>query len=143
MQEVRRNPAREELARAGGTWTATETWKNTDVAMYMSTPVLAGGVFYGLSTRKRGQIVAIDATSGAVKWMTDGRAADQAAILLTPAHVLVQTTGAELVLVERSPAAYKEVRRYTLADSATWAVPAILADGLIVRDATGLMKRVP
>jgi hypothetical protein len=75
--------------------------------------------------------------------MTEGRAADQAAILLTPTHVLVQTTGGELILVERSAATYKEVRRYTLADSATWAVPVILPGALVVRDAAGIMKLVP
>ena len=61
--------------------------------MYMSTPVLADGVIYGLSSKKKGQIVAVDAATGALKWATEGRAADQAAILLTPAHVLVLTTG--------------------------------------------------
>ena len=131
------------ISKQGGRWNASEIWKNGDVAMYMSTPVLADGVLYGLSARKKGQIVALDAATGAVKWMTEGRAADQAAILLTPAHVLVQTAGGELVLFERSAAAYKEVKRYPLADSATWAVPAVLADALIVRDATSLMKLMP
>jgi outer membrane protein assembly factor BamB len=131
------------LARAAGQWSAAEAWKNAEVAMYMSTPVLADGVLYGLSARKKGQLVALDARTGAVKWMTEGRAADQAAILLTPTHVLVQTTGGELILVERSAAMYKEVRRYTLADSATWAVPAVLPGALVVRDAAGIMKLVP
>jgi hypothetical protein len=81
-----------------------------------------------------------DAATGALKWATEGRAADQAAILLTPAHVLVLTTGGELVLVRRSPAKYDEERRYTVADSATWAVPVLLPDGLILRDASGVMR---
>jgi outer membrane protein assembly factor BamB len=131
------------LGRTGGRWSATEAWKNPDVAMYMSTPVLADGVLYGLSSRKKGQIFAIEAATGAVKWMTDGRAADQAAILLTPAHVLVQTTGGELILLDRSPVTHKEVRRYTLADSATWAVPAVVPGALVVRDAGSVMKLLP
>jgi outer membrane protein assembly factor BamB len=128
------------LARPAGKWQATEAWKNADVAMYMSTPVLADGVLYGLSNKKKGQVVAVDAATGALKWATEGRAADQAAILLTPAHVLVLTTGGELVLVKRSAAKYDEERRYTVADSATWAVPVVLPDGLIVRDATGVLR---
>jgi outer membrane protein assembly factor BamB len=128
------------LKLAGGKWQPTEAWKNPEVAMYMSTPVLADGVLYGLSVKKKGQIVAVDAATGTLKWATEGRAADQAAILLTPAHVLVLTTGGELVLVRRSPAKYDEERRYTVADSATWAVPVVLPDGLIVRDASGLMR---
>jgi outer membrane protein assembly factor BamB len=108
--------------------------------MYMSTPVLADGVVYGLSSRKKGQIVALDAATGTLKWSTAGRAADQASILLTPAHVLLLTTGGELVLARRSPAKYEEERRYTVADSPTWAVPVVLPDGLIVRDASGVMR---
>ena len=93
-----------------------------------------------MSNKKKGQIVAVDAATGALEWATEGRAGDQAAILLTAAHVLVLTTGGELVLVRRSPAKYDEERRYTVADSATWAVPVLLPDGLIVRDAPGLMR---
>ena len=131
------------LARAGGKWQATEAWKNPDVAMYMSTPVLADGMLYGLSSRKRGQFVAVDAATGALKWATEGRATNQAAILLTPTHVLVLTTGGELLLVKPSAVKYEEERRYTVADSETWAVPVVLAEGLIVRDATGIVKLIP
>jgi len=128
------------VRQVGGMWQAAEAWKNAEASMYMSTPVLADGVLYGLSNKKKGQIVAVDAATGALKWATEGRAADQAAILLTPAHVLVLTTGGELVLVRRTPAKYEEERRYTVADSATWAVPVLLPDGLIVRDASGVMR---
>ena len=131
------------LARAGGKWQTAEAWKNAEVAMYMSTPVLADGILYGLSSRKKGQIVAVDAATGTLKWATEGRAADHASILLTPAHVLLLTTGGELVLARRSPSKYEEERRYSVADSATWAVPVVLADGLIVRDATGVMRLTP
>jgi outer membrane protein assembly factor BamB len=110
--------------------------------MYMSTPVLSEGVLYGLSAKKKGQVVAIDAASGAVKWMTDGRAADHASILLAGNNVLLMTTAGELIVVKRSPLKYEEEKRYTLADAATWAVPAVLPDALIVRDVSGLMRLV-
>jgi outer membrane protein assembly factor BamB len=131
------------LASTGGKWQATEAWKNPEVAMYMSTPVLANGVLYGLSSRKRGQFVAVDAATGALKWATEGRATNHASILLTPSHVLILTTGGELILVKPTAAKYEEERRYTIADSETWAVPVVLAEGLIVRDATGVMKLIP
>jgi outer membrane protein assembly factor BamB len=130
------------LKQAEGKWQATEAWKNPEVAMYMSTPVLSEGVLYGLSAKKKGQVVAIDAASGAVKWMTDGRAADHASILLAGNNVLLMTTAGELIVVKRSPLKYEEEKRYTLADAATWAVPAVLPDALIVRDVSGLMRLV-
>jgi outer membrane protein assembly factor BamB len=128
------------LAQAGGKWQTAQAWKNAEIAMYMSTPVLADGVLYGLSAKNKGQIFALDTATGVVKWRTEGRAADQAAILLTPVNVLVQTTGGELLLLKRSPDKYEEEKRYSVADAATWAVPAILPDGLVVRDATGVMR---
>lgn len=130
------------LKQAEGKWQAAEAWKNPEVAMYMSTPVLSEGVIYGLSAKKKGQIVAIDAATGTVKWATDGRAADQASILLAGNSVLILTTAGELVVVKRSPVKYEEEKRYTVADAATWAVPAVLPDALIVRDVSGLMRLV-
>jgi hypothetical protein len=87
--------------------------------------------------------VAADAATGALKWATEGRATNHASILLTPSHVLLLTTAGELVLVKPTPAKYEEERRYTIADSETWAVPVVLPDGLVVRDATGVMKLTP
>jgi len=109
----------------------------------MSNPVLADGLLYGLSVRKRGQIVALDAASGALKWATEGRTAEQAAILLTPANVLLLTSTGELIVAKRSPVKYEEERRYTVAESATWAVPVVLKDGLVVRDASAVMRLTP
>jgi outer membrane protein assembly factor BamB len=108
----------------------------------MSNPVVADGRLYGLSTKRKGQLVALDVATGAVRWATEGRTADQAAILLTPAHVLLLTTGGELALLRRSSGKYDEERRYEIADSATWAVPIVMRDGLIVRDASGVMRLV-
>jgi len=131
------------LTQTAGTWQATEAWKNPEVAMYMSTPVLANGILYGLSSRKRGQFVAVEAATGALKWATEGRATNHASILATPTHVLLLTNAGELVLVKPTPEKYEEERRYTIADSETWAVPVVLAEGLIVRDSSGVTKLVP
>jgi hypothetical protein len=46
-------------------------------------------------------------------------------------------------VARRSAARYEEERRYTIADSATWAVPVVLRDGLIVRDARDVMRLTP
>jgi outer membrane protein assembly factor BamB len=130
------------LARTGGAWKAAQAWKNADVAMYMSTPVLADGTLYGLSSKKRGQLVAVDAATGALKWATEGRSAEHASILLAAGHVVVLTTAGEIVLVKRDPAKYEEERRYTVAEGGTWSVPAVMPDGFVIRDASGLQRIV-
>jgi outer membrane protein assembly factor BamB len=128
------------LRQAGGRWQATQAWKNADVTMYMSTPVFADGTIYGLSNKRKGQFIALDAATGALRWATEGREGEHASILLTPMHVLFLTNGADLVVARRTPAKFDADRRYDIAESETWAVPVLLPGGLIVRDATGLAR---
>jgi outer membrane protein assembly factor BamB/L-amino acid N-acyltransferase YncA len=128
------------LSHAAGAWKATQAWKNADVTMYLSTPVYADGVLYGLSIKRKGQFVALDAKTGAVKWATEGREGNHASILLAPAHVLFLTNGADLVVARRDASKFVEEKRYTVADSEIWSMPAVLPDGVIIRDSTGLTR---
>ena len=59
--------------------------------MYMSSPVAGDGLIYGLSAKQKGQFVALDASTGALKWASEGREGEQASILLAPANVLFLT----------------------------------------------------
>jgi hypothetical protein len=54
--------------------------------------------------------------------------------------VLFLSNSGNLVVARRAAAQFEEARRYDVADSETWAVPVLLADGLILRDATGLLR---
>jgi outer membrane protein assembly factor BamB len=128
------------LTESGGKWQATEAWKNADVAFYMSSPVYGDGLLYGLSEKKKGQFVALDAKTGAVRWITEGREGEHASVLLTPKHLIYLTNDAKLIIAQRGATAFKAEQRYTVADAATWAVPLLLSSDLIVRDATGLMR---
>jgi outer membrane protein assembly factor BamB len=125
---------------ATGKWQATEVWKNADVAMYMSSPVYGDGLIYGFSARKKGQFVALDAKTGALRWATEGREGDHASVLLTPRHVVYLTNGADLIVSPRGAATFTAEKRYDVADSPTWAIPVFLGSDLLVRDATGLMR---
>lgn len=128
------------LSQTNGAWKATQAWKNADVTMYISTPVYADGVLYGLSIKRKGQFVALDATTGAVKWATEGREGNHASILLAPAHVLFLTNSADLVVARRDTSKFIEEKRYEVGDSETWPMPAVVSDGLIIRDSTSLTR---
>ena len=127
------------LSQTAGKWQATENWKNPDVAMYMSSPVFGDGVIYGHSSKKKGQFVAMDAKTGAVRWATEGREGEHASLLLTPQHVVFLTNGADLIVAKRGAPAFAVERRYEVAEAATWAMPVLLGSNILVRDATGLM----
>jgi len=127
------------LAQTGGKWQATESWKNPDIAMYMSSPVFGDGLIYGHSSKRKGQFFAIDAKTGATRWVTEGREGEHASLLLTPQHVIFLTNGADLIVAKRGTPAFTVERRYEVAQGSTFASPVILGTNILVRDATGLM----
>jgi hypothetical protein len=128
------------LQQTDGKWQATESWKNDDVAMYMSSPVFGSGMLYGFSSKRKGQFVALDATTGALKWSTEGRAGEHASVLLTPTHVIFLTNSAELLVVKRDTATFVVDQKYEVAKSGTWALPVLLGSDILVRDNSGLVR---
>lgn len=126
------------LKLTGSKWQVTEGWKNSEVAMYMSSPVYADGLIYAHSSKRKGQFVAVDAQTGALKWATEGREGEHASVLLTPQHIVFLTNGADLIVAKRGEAKFAVERRYEVANSATWATPVLLGSDILVRDASGV-----
>jgi outer membrane protein assembly factor BamB len=126
------------IVKAGSTYRADEVWKNADVSMYMSTAVVAGDALVGLGQKNRGQFFAIDWKTGRTLWTTRGRETDNAALIRIPGHTLIQTTEGELIVARDSHTAFEVVERYDVAESSTWAHPALAGNQLVVRDATSV-----
>ena len=119
---------------AAGKWTVKTVWSNPETPMFMSSPVLIGGTIYGLTTRSKGQFVAIDAASGKTLWKTQGREGENASLFASRSWLLASTTDGDLVVARATPQKYEEVRRYQIAESAVWAHPAITGNSIIVKD---------
>ena len=123
---------------AAGKWTTTEVWSNAEAPMYMSTPVEAGGVLYGFTHRNRGQFVALDARTGALRWTSPGRQAENAAIVAAGDILMATTTEGTLAILRREPKAFSLIRTYTLSDTPIWAHPAPTGRGVLIKNATSL-----
>jgi outer membrane protein assembly factor BamB len=106
--------------------------------MYMSSPVLAEGLLFGHSTKRRGQFVALDPASGKMRWSTEGREGATASVLAAGGHLLFLTSESELVVARLTGDAFQQEQRYTVASSPTYAHPIVFGDRLVVRDATHL-----
>jgi hypothetical protein len=74
---------------------------------------------------------AMDLATGKTLWVTQGRDGDNASLL--------STTGGEFIVARANPAKFEEIRRYTVADSAMWAHPAIAPRVLLVKDVNKLI----
>lgn len=121
-------------------WLTKQLWKNPDVTMYTVSPVFIDGVIYGMSNKRRGQFVAVRASDGGLKWSTQGRDGNHASILQANGHVLFFNDGGVLIVGRRTAEGVTEEKRYDTGVSATWAQPILLADGILVRDATSVVK---
>ena len=119
---------------ARGRWTTRVDWRNDDLPMYMSSPVLSGTSLFGLSHKRRGQLFCLDVATGEAKWATDGRDGENASLMLAGDRLLIVTTDSELLIAEASCNSYNELASYTVASSPVWAHPALVGDLLLIKD---------
>ncbi len=121
-----------------GTWFVDTVWKTTDVSLYVSNPVVVTDTVFGLSHRARGQFFALDAKSGETLWLGPPRQAENSAVVKTRDLLFLLNDDAELIVARASRSGFEAVARYTVADSATWAQPAISGNRIFVKDVASL-----
>jgi outer membrane protein assembly factor BamB len=121
-----------------GAWNVETMWETKDVSTYLSTPVLVDGVLYGLSTKARGQFYAIDAKTGQTLWLGAPREAENTALVKAGQLLFLLNDDAELIVARANRKAFDPIARYTVADSATWAQPAISGDRIFIKDVASL-----
>ena len=126
------------LSAPAGKWQISPVWQNADVPMYMSTPVESGGYLFGLTHHGRGQFFCLDQRTGKTMWTTKGREGENASFVTSGGLVMAMTTEGELVVLRSNAKAFEPVKRYTLAESAVWAHPALVGGGIVVKDADTL-----
>jgi outer membrane protein assembly factor BamB len=123
------------VVRREGRFTLEEKWANPDVAFYMSSPVADGGIVYGFSHKKKGEFIALDAETGRLRWRSDGRQGENAALVVAPKALLLLTTEGELVVAAKGGERFTPLATYTVASTPTWAHPAVIGPGIVVKDA--------
>jgi outer membrane protein assembly factor BamB len=119
---------------ADGKWTAARVWDAKAVPMYMNSPVIVGDTVYGLTSRSKGQFFALDVKTGATRWTSPPRQAENASITAAGGRLWCLTSDGSLIVLKADPAAYAEVGRLDVAPSATWASPVLLGPQILVKD---------
>ncbi len=114
-----------------------EVWR-VSTTFYMSSPVLAGKRLLGFSNQKKGQVVALDPATGKRLWESEGRLGDNGAVVLWGDWLLVLTTEGELLVMAAGAPGFSPARRYTVADTPTWAHPVPTSAGVLVKDESKL-----
>lgn len=126
------------IVRKGAGWEPVVAWHVQDVSMYMSSPVLVNGRVVGLSHKKRGQYFALNPATGAVESTSAPGQGENAAFVAAPGGLLLLQGDGNLLVLPLDGKSFDPVRRYHVADSATYAHPIPTPLGILVRDESGL-----
>ena len=126
------------IARRDGKWVVDTVWRNEEIPMRMSNPVLLGDTLYGMSTRNSGQYFAVDAKSGKTLWLSEGRQAGNVAMATAGPVVLSLENDGELVVLRASQTGFEPLKRYKLADAETWTQGVYAGNRVLVKDVTSL-----
>jgi len=121
-----------------GQWTTDNVWDNQDVSLYMTNGVIVRDMLVGMSHRNSGQFFALDAKTGKTLWTSAPRQATNAAIVRAGDVVFLLKDDAELIVAKPSASGLDPVKRYTVADSATWAAPTVAGNRMFVKDTSAL-----
>ena len=119
-------------------WVTDQVWINKEVSMYMNSPVLSGNLLFGMSHRNKGQFFCLDAASGKTLWTGDPRQGENAAMLLAGGFIFSLTNDASLIITDTAGKGAKVIKTYQVADSPTWAHPAISGKNIVIKDESNL-----
>ncbi|MGE5611936.1 MAG: PQQ-binding-like beta-propeller repeat protein [Bacillota bacterium] len=125
------------ITRNGDQFTATELWKTSGdrlVANHWSTPVCKDGYLYGMFSFKKygsGPLKCVELATGKVVWEKPGFGAGN--VILAGDKIVALTDDGQLVVVEATPTAYKEVARAKVVAGKCWSTPALSNGRLYVR----------
>jgi len=124
--------------RRDDTWVVDVVWATQDVSMFLSNPVVIGDTLFGLSHRNSGQFFALDASTGQVLWLDRPRRATNTALVKADDLLFFLNDDAELIVARSSRTGFEPVTQYRVADSATWAQPAISGKRIFIKDLSWL-----
>jgi len=119
-------------------WSTETVWHNTDLPMYMSSPVIIGAQLFGFSNKKKGQLFCLNPTTGAMTWQSEGRGGSNAALVAAGNNLLVLNAEGELLIVDARDKSFEPIKSYTVANSPTWSYPVVLEKQILIKDESHL-----
>jgi len=112
-----------------------ELWSNSDHSVQFNSPVLKDGFIYGISSSDR--LFCMNAKDGKTAWSTatGGRGRPGYGSVVDAGTVLFALTpSSQLIVFEPNGKEFKEIAKYKVADSETYAYPVVSGNRVYVKD---------
>ncbi|MEI6279741.1 MAG: PQQ-binding-like beta-propeller repeat protein [Verrucomicrobiae bacterium] len=125
------------ITRQGLSYTATPLWQtpgNAEVANHWSTPVCKDGHIYGMFGHggyNVGPLKCVEIATGKIKWTQPGFGVGN--VILADGKILALADNCDLVVVDPTPDAYKELARIKTVAGKCWSTPAVSNGRIFVR----------
>lgn len=122
------------IEKKADSYTTTELWSNTEVAVQFNTPVLKDGWIYGLSNR--GNLFCINSQTGETAWI-DSTSRDRggfAAMIDVGSVILALPSNSELIVIKPDAKGYSELAKIKVSDTSTYAHPVIAGKRIFIKD---------
>jgi outer membrane protein assembly factor BamB len=123
------------VEKSGGGVKMTEAWKNRDLRIYMSSPVVVGDHIYGLGGQ--GALVCVHIATGKTVW-SGGDFGEYCSVVVAGDRLLILDTVGQIAVVKADPAGYQELGRSKVSDGKTWSHLALVGSRIFVRDRESL-----
>jgi outer membrane protein assembly factor BamB len=125
-----------QIKRTGDQWEVTELWRSpgNEVAAHWSTAVAHDGYLYGIYGHRdfaKNSFKCVDIKTGKVQWEKPGFGPSQ--VIMAGGRLVATTDYGELVLIEPTPSAFRELARKKVIEGKVWASPAVSDGQLLLR----------
>ncbi len=125
------------LVREAGALKPQSLWNNGDLKMYMTSPVIAGGVLFGHG--QGGKLVCVDLESGKTLW-SGGELGQYSSSLLAGDKLLCLDNTSHLFVFQVDPKEFRQLAKLRVSDAPTWAHLCVTPERIYVKDKTHLIS---
>jgi outer membrane protein assembly factor BamB len=125
------------VEKSANEYVTKELWSNPSVGAKWNTPVLKDGFLYGFTDQKR--IYCLNASTGQTVWIDNAVNNDFATIVDCGSLIIGLPSTGNLIVFKPESAAYAEVVKYKVSETAVYSYPIVAGDKIYVKDAETLM----
>jgi outer membrane protein assembly factor BamB len=126
------------VSKQNNQWVTETVWENADVPMRLSNGLISGDNLIGLANRNMGQYFSVDAKTGKALWVSEGRQAGNAALARAGNLIFSLEDDGELLVFPTGQTTFAPLRRYKVAETATWTQPVISGNRIFIKDVSTL-----